>query len=176
MRVTLYLQAAALCILVTSSVCAQDKQGTPQQPTPAETSLLSPIYGVGIPPGYRAWELVATSQEGGALNELRGIVGNSIAIKAYQEGKLPFPDGSVIVKIAWKEVPSPEFETASIPGAASTVQVMVKDSKRYAATGGWGFGRFLNGKPVDEAQHKTCFGCHEAKVKGHDYVFTRWAP
>lgn len=53
---------------------------------------------------------------------------------------------------------------------------MVKDSKKYAATGGWGFGQFVDGKPVDEAQHKTCFACHAALVKGHDFVFTRYAP
>jgi hypothetical protein len=53
---------------------------------------------------------------------------------------------------------------------------MVKDSKRYASTGGWGFGRFINGQPVDEAQHQTCFACHQANVKDHDFVFTRYAP
>jgi hypothetical protein len=52
---------------------------------------------------------------------------------------------------------------------------MVKDSERYAGTGGWGFGRFIDGVPVDEAQHETCFGCHEANVKNHDLVFTRFA-
>ncbi len=80
------------------------------------------------------------------------------------------------MKLAWKHVSSPEFAAASIPGAATTVQVMVKDSKRYAATGGWGFGRFIGGKPVDEAQHETCFACHQARVKQHDFVFTRFAP
>jgi len=54
-------------------------------------------------------------------------------------------------------------------------EFMVKDSEKYASTGGWGFGRFIDGKPVDAAQHKTCFACHEAGVKGHDYVFTRLA-
>jgi hypothetical protein len=98
------------------------------------------------------------------------------AIKAYREGTLPFPDGTVLAKLAWKHVQSPEFAPASVPGAATTVQIMVKDSKKYAATGGWGFGRFINGKPVDEAQHQTCFACHEARVKGHDFVFTRLAP
>jgi hypothetical protein len=82
----------------------------------------------------------------------------------------------VLVKLAWKHTQSPEFESASIPGAATTVQVMVKDSKKYAASGGWGFGRFINGKPVDQAQHETCFACHEARVKERDYVFTKWAP
>ena len=48
--------------------------------------------------------------------------------------------------------------------------------QKYAATGGWGFGRFVDGKPADEAQHHTCFACHQARVKNHDFVFTRWAP
>lgn len=47
---------------------------------------------------------------------------------------------------------------------------MVKDAKKYASTGGWGFGKFVDGKPADEAEHKACFACHEANVKGHDYV------
>jgi hypothetical protein len=136
----------------------------------------SPIYGVTIPEGYRQWELIAPAQEAEPLNELRAVLGNPIAIKAYQDGTLPFPDGTILVKLAWKHVQSTEFEPASVPGAATTVQVMVKDSKRYPDSGGWGFGRFINGKPVDEAQHQTCFACHEARVKGHDFVFTRWAP
>lgn len=136
----------------------------------------SPIYGVTIPDGYRQWELIAPAQEAAPLNELRAVLGNAIAVKAYRDGTLPFPDGTVLAKLAWKHVPSPEFEPASIPGAATTVQFMVKDSKKYAATGGWGFGRFVDGKPADEAQHRTCFACHQARVKNRDFVFTRWAP
>jgi hypothetical protein len=136
----------------------------------------SPIYGVTIPKGYRQWPLIAPSEEAAPLNELRAILGNPVAINAYRDGTLPFPDGTILAKLAWKHVPSPEFQPASIPGAATTVQIMVKDSKKYAATGGWGFGRFINGKPVDEAQHQTCFACHEANVKAHDFVFTRYAP
>jgi hypothetical protein len=52
---------------------------------------------------------------------------------------------------------------------------MIKDGRQYASSGGWGFGRFIDGKPVDLAQHETCFGCHEARVQNHDYVFTRYA-
>ena len=103
-------------------------------------------------------------------------LGNPVAINAYRDRTLPFPDGTVLAKLAWKHVQSPEFEPASIPGAATTVQIMVKDSKKYRATGGWGFGRFINGKSVDGAQHQTCFACHEARVKRHDFVFTRFAP
>ncbi|RVD57777.1 cytochrome C oxidase subunit III [Mesorhizobium sp. M2D.F.Ca.ET.185.01.1.1] len=141
-----------------------------------DTTNASPIYGVTIPAGYRGWELVAPALEADPLNELRAVVANRVAIEAYQAGRLPFPDGTVLVKLAWKRVQSAEFEPASVPGAATTVQVMVKDSKKYAATGGWGFGRFVDGKPVDEARHQTCFACHEARVQGHDYVFTRLAP
>lgn len=141
--------------------------------TPQDTS---PIYGVAIPGGYRSWEMIAPAEEADPLDELRVVLGNPIATRAYKNGALPFPDGSILVKLAWKRTPSAEFEPATIPGAATTVQVMVKDSKKYAATGGWGFGRFIAGRPVDEAQHRTCFTCHEARVKGHDLVFTRLAP
>ncbi|WP_188579871.1 cytochrome P460 family protein [Azorhizobium oxalatiphilum] len=136
----------------------------------------SPIYGVTIPEGYRKWELVAPAIEAAPLNELRAVLGNQIAVDAYRAGTQPFPDGTVLVKLAWKQTPSTEFAPATVPGAATTVQVMVKDQKKYAATGGWGFGRFIDGKPVDAAQHETCWTCHEARAKAQDYVFTRFAP
>jgi hypothetical protein len=141
----------------------------------------SPIYDVTIPAGYRQWEVVAPSQEAGNLDELRVILGNAIAIQAYREGTLPFPDGAVLAKVAWKRVPSAGDDgalgapQAFVPGAATTVQFMIKDSKKYAATGGWGFGRFINGKPVDKAQHETCFPCHEANARHHDLLFTQYA-
>ena len=136
----------------------------------------SPIFGVKIPAGYRNWELIPPSHEAGGFNELRGILGNAVAMKAYREGTLPFPDGATLAKLAWKQEPSTEFDGAFVPGRATTVQIMVKDSKKYASTGGWGFGRFIDGKAVDRAQHETCFGCHQAHVKDHDFVFTRFAP
>ncbi|PBC08411.1 cytochrome P460 family protein [Mesorhizobium sp. WSM3859] len=162
---------AGLAAILAAGACATREAGAG-----SDTTNASPIYGVTIPAGYRGWELVAPALEADPLNELRAVVANRVAIEAYQAGRLPFPDGTVLVKLAWKRAQSAEFEPASVPGAATTVQVMVKDSKKYAATGGWGFGRFVDGKPVDEAQHQTCFACHEARVQGHDYVFTRLAP
>jgi hypothetical protein len=159
----LLLVAAAACITAPYAPSHADGEG-------------SPIFGVTIPEGYRRWELIAPSHEAGSFNELRGIVGNAISVDAYRNGTLPFPDGAILAKLAWKRVQSPEFGNAFIPGEATTVQIMVKDSTKYAATGGWGFGRFIDGKPVDKAQHETCFACHQANVKGHDYVFTRFAP
>jgi hypothetical protein len=133
----------------------------------------SPIFGVTIPDGYRDWTLIGVGREDG-LQELRGVVGNDIAVKAYRAGRLPFPDGTVLVKLAWKHVPVAGLDGAFTSGSPTTVQIMVKDARRYASTGGWGFGRFIDGRPVDEAQHKTCFACHEAHVADHDFVFTRY--
>ena len=140
----------------------------------AEEPPTSPIFGVGIPDGYRKWELIAPSE---GKDELKGILGNEAAMKAYRDGKIPFPDGAVLVKLSWKREPLEGFDGAFAPGKATMVQVMVKDSKKYADTGGWGFGRFIDGKPADAAQHKSCFVCHSknAQVKEHDFVFTQLA-
>jgi hypothetical protein len=166
-RLIAFATAATSCVVAVAVVA---------HASGAHGKAASPIYGVTVPDGYRAWELIAPAQEAAPLDELRVVLGNSVAIKAYRAGTLPFPDGTVLAKLAWKHVPSPEFAPASIPGAATTVQFMVKDSKKYAASGGWGFGRFINGKPADVDQHRTCLACHQARVKDHDLVFTRWAP
>ena len=68
----------------------------------ADQRIASPIYGVTIPEGYRQWELIAPAQEGEPLNELRAVLGNAIAVNAYRDGKLPFPDGTILTKLAWK--------------------------------------------------------------------------
>ena len=143
---------------------------------PAPTAAaVSPVYGIAIPEGYRGWQLIAPALEDAPFDELRVVLGNSLAVDAFKRGARPFPDGSMLVKLAWKRTPSAEFASATVPGAATTVQIMVKDSKRFAATGGWGFGRFIGGQPVDEAQHRTCFACHDARVRDRDWVFTRYA-
>ena len=165
------LWAAAICLVTASSVVAvADASST------AEEGGASPLYGVTVPEGYRTWRLIGVAQETGALDELRAVVGNAQSVQAYAAGALPFPDGAILVKLAWKRKQSVEFGPAFVPGAPTTVQVMVKNATRYPASGGWGFGRFVDGRPVDEAQHRTCFACHSGNVRGHDYVFTRWAP
>src|SRR6202522_909276 len=127
----------------------------------------APIFGITIPPGYRDWKLISVAHEAGNLNDFRAVLGNDIAIKAYREQKLPFPDGTIIVRLAWSYVPSEEnnkvFGRAQsfVAGRPINIQLGVKDSKKYASTGGWGFAQFENGKPADEAVHRTCFPCHE---------------
>jgi hypothetical protein len=141
----------------------------------------APIFGIKIPPGYRDWRLISVAHEEGNLNDLRAILGNDAAIEAYREGKLSFPDGTIIARLAWSYIPSEEnnkvFGRAQsfVAGPSTNVQFMVKDSKKYAATGGWGFAQFKDGKPADEALLKTCFPCH-VPVKARDFVFTRYAP
>ena len=160
------------------------QQSTAQQPIAKQSALqpaaatpsASPIYGVTIPAGYRKWQLIAPAEEAAPLDELRVVLGNPEAMAAIERSAKRFPDGAVLVKLAYKRKPSPDFEPATIPGQPTTVQVMVKDSRRYASTGGWGFGRFVDGVAVDAAQHQTCFACHAARVKDRDYVFTRFAP
>jgi hypothetical protein len=141
----------------------------------------APIFGIRIPLGYRDWKLISVAHEEGNLNDLRALLGNDVAIKAYREGKRPFPDGTIIARLAWSYVPSEEnnkvFGRAQsfVPGPATNVQFMVKDSKKYATTGGWGFAQFKDGKPADEALLNTCFPCHEP-IKDRDFVFTHYAP
>jgi hypothetical protein len=155
----------------------------------------SPIYGVRIPTGYRDWHLISVAHlsgssldgSGGNLRQLRAQLGNDIAIKAFRDGTRPFPDGAIIAALHWDEVPSDDNNKvlaggfpgaglqSSIAGSAENVQFMVKDSKKYAATGGWGFADFKNGKPGDKALHETCFPCHRPAAD-RDYIFTRYAP
>jgi Cytochrome P460 len=152
-------------------------------PTSGQTDAEAvPIFGIKIPPGYRDWRLISVAHEEGKLNDLRAILGNDIAIEAYREGKLPFPDGTIIARLAWQYTPSEEnnkvFGVAQsfIAGPpANGVQFMVKDSAKYASTGGWGFAQFDNGKPADEAMLSTCFSCHQL-LGARDLVFTVYAP
>jgi hypothetical protein len=148
----------------------------------------APIYGIKVPEGYRDWRLISVNHlAGGSVKQLRAQLGNDIAIRAFRDGTRPFPDGAIIAALHWNEASSDEnnkvlatgFPGAGldsfVPSSAVNVQFMVKDSKKYAATGGWGFADFTNGKPGDEALHKTCFACHEP-AKDRDFVFTRYAP
>jgi hypothetical protein len=140
-----------------------------------------PMFGITIPPGYRDRRLISVAHEAGNNNDLRAVLGNDAAIDAYRDGKLPFPDGTIIARLAWSYVQSEEnnkvFGRAQsfVAGPPINVQLMVKDSNKYAATGGWGFAQFKDGKPDAGAALKTCFPCHEP-AKARDFVFTRYAP
>jgi hypothetical protein len=141
----------------------------------------APVFVTTIPPGYRDWKLISVSHEAGNLNSIGAVLGNDLAIKAYRDGKLPFPDGAIIAALHHGHVPSEEnnkvFGQAQsfVPGLPTNIQFMVKDSAKYAATGGWGFATFIDGKPAAAASMKSCFPCHN-QAKASDLVFTHYAP
>jgi hypothetical protein len=133
-----------------------------------------------IPAGYRDWKLVSVAHEEANLNSFAAVLGNDVAIKAYREGNLPFPDGAIIAALHYRFVPSEENNKAFgqiqsfVAGDPTNVQFMVKDSKTYASTGGWGFGHFnQDGTPGGDALLKTCSPCH-AKAS-RDSVFTHYS-
>jgi hypothetical protein len=165
---------------VTNAI-AQSDQSQPEKNA-------SPIYGISIPAGYQDWRVISVSRlTGSKVKQARVQLGNDVAIDAYRTGKLPFPDGAIIAALHWTEVSSAENDKvlasgfpgallqSFVPGAAVNVQFMVKDSKKYSATGGWGFADFTNGKPGNQALHETCFSCHQP-ARERDYVFTRHPP
>lgn len=141
----------------------------------------APAYVSTIPSGYRDWQLISVAHEEGNLHSFAAVLGNDVAVKAYREGKLPYPDGAIIAALHYSHVASEEnnkvFGQAQsfVPGAPTNIQFMVKDSTKFAATGGWGFGHFKDGKPADESFMKSCFPCHQ-QIKSRDLVFTRYAP
>jgi hypothetical protein len=157
----------------------------------------SPIYGIKLPAGYRDWQMISLASIGPPLSDLRVKLGNEKAMKAYRSGTRPFPDGAIIARLAYHQTTSAEgnavlgaaaakqglspeqvqkFLAGSvIAGAPLNVQFMVKDSRKYASTGGWGFAQFTDGKPDGEAVHRTCFSCHEP-AKARDFVFTEYSP
>jgi hypothetical protein len=95
-----------------------------------------------IRPPQSSW--VSSAHEAGKLNSIGAVLGNDVAIKAYRDGTLPFPDGTIVAALHYGHVPSAEnnkvFGQAQsfVPGSPTNIQFMVKDSTKYArrAAGG----------------------------------------
>lgn len=143
--------------------------------TGAETKAPPAPNGITLPEGYKNWRLIAPSHRIDN-NTLRAVLGNDIAIEAARNGKTkPWPEGAILGKLVWKDAVHPNWDKAIVPGAFVHAEFMVKDSKRYAATGGWGFARWLGTeqKPYgkDASFVQECFSCH-LPTKSNDYVFT----
>jgi Cytochrome P460 len=139
------------------------------------------VFVTTIPHGYRDLKWVSSTHEAGNLNSIGALLGNDIAMKAFRNATLPFPDGTVLAALHYQYVPSDENNKifgkvqSFVPGAPTNIQFMIKDSTKYAATGGWGFGHFVNGKPGATAVLQSCFPCHQ-KASATDYVFTHYTP
>jgi hypothetical protein len=135
--------------------------------------------------GYENWQAVSASLDGDLLAV---IVANPVMIDAYRAGipgnGKPFPDGSKMAKIHYNPKKLETFPTATVPGTLHDVDVMVKDSKRFADSGGWGYAVFdydgasntfkpgtMADNPPQGNDAKCGFACHTI-VKTRDYVFT----
>ena len=174
-QITFLLVAAATLAAVVVFTSTTSRNVTAQE--------AAPIFVKEIPAGYRDWKVVSVAHEAGELNDIRAVLGNDIAIKAYRDGKLPFPEGAIVGRIAWGYVPSEENnkvfgrDQSFVAGSPTDtyLQFMVKDSKKYAATGGWGYSSFdQDGKAADAATLKNCAPCHQA-IKDRDFVFSKYA-
>lgn len=135
--------------------------------------------------GYEAWQTISVSHNEKVLDV---ILGNPAMIDAYQAGipgnGKPFPDGAKMAKIHWTPKPNEFFSQATVPGKLANVDFMVKDSKRFADSGGWGYAVFdydaasdtfkpgtSASKPPQGNDAKCGFACHTV-AKARDYVFT----
>jgi len=166
-------------ILVTQGVVGTNANSRAvKKPSPPPTEA---DEAFALPPGYRDWRLISVAREEGELDDIRAVLGNDIALKAYREGVRPFPEGTVIARIAWSYLSSEEnnrtFGRAQsfVAGKPKNgIQFMIKDPVKYASTGGWGYAQFDDGKPVEASMLKSCAACHEA-IKDRDFVFTHYA-
>ena len=135
--------------------------------------------------GYEGWQTVSISH---SEELLAVILANPVMIEAYRDGASgngkPFPDGAKMAKIHWNPKKMEVFPAATVPGTQHDVDFMVKDSKRFADSGGWGYGVFdydaasdkftpgtMADKPPQGNDAKCGFACHTS-VKTRDYVFT----
>lgn len=137
--------------------------------------------------GYEAWQTISMSRNEKAVAV---ILGNPVMIDAYRAGfpgnGKAVPDGAKMAKIHWAPKPSEFFKEATVPGTLLNVDLMVKDSKRFADSGGWGYavfdydaasGTFKPGTsastPPQGNDAKCGFACHTL-AKARDYVFTEY--
>ena len=169
---------ALLLVIVLTFVCVVAAMTTERE------SDADSIAAGKLPARYRDWRLISVAREEGDLDDIRAVLGNDIAIDAYRNNTRAFPDGTIIARLAWsydvneennKTFGKRQSFTAGHP--KNGVQFMVKDSKKFASTGGWGYSQFDDGKPLTDAKMlQSCFDCHQAvKQTDRDFVFTKYA-
>jgi hypothetical protein len=137
--------------------------------------------------GYEAWQTVSLSQ---SETKVAVILANPVMIAAYKAGipgnGQPFPDGAMMAKIHWTPKKQANFPTTTVPGSLHDVDFMVKDSKRFADSAGWGWAVFeydsatdtfkpgtMASMPPQGNDAKCGLACHTV-VKSRDYVFTEY--
>ena len=141
----------------------------------------APAFVTEIPHGYRDWKWISSTHEAGNLNSIGAVLGNDVAIKAYRDGKLPFPDGAMIAALHYRYVPSRKTTKSlarpnlSFPGRPRTFSLWSRTQKNTPQPAAGVRSLQQVGKPRHPAFMKSCFPCHE-KTKATDLVFTHYAP
>jgi len=135
--------------------------------------------------GYESWQAISMSR---SEKVVAMTLGNPVMIDAYRAGfpgnGKPVPDGAKMAKVHWTPKQNEFFPEATVPGTLVNVDLMVKDSKRFADSGGWGWAVFdydaasntfkpgtSAGTPPQGNDAKCGFACH-TRAKTRDYVFT----
>ncbi|MCE7067159.1 heme-binding domain-containing protein [Dyadobacter sp. CY326] len=139
------------------------------------SSQKTPVSLNGIPysSDYKNWKIISVTDklDGGSM---RIVYGNDIMVKAIEKRELPFPDGARIVKVVWGKQ-AEDNDGNVLPGNFQNAQFMIKDSKKYSATEGWGFAKFdgLDLKPAGKTIlfEQTCANCHRLLAPENDFVF-----
>ncbi len=131
--------------------------------------------GISFPAGLKNWRVIGTSYRKDN-NTQRVILGNSIAIKAARSGQIkPWPQGTILAKLVWKNSQHPQWDDAIVPGEFVHSEIMIKDTKKFASTQGWGFARWLGKKQQAYGETDSfveeCLSCH-TRAKSTNYVFT----
>jgi hypothetical protein len=138
------------------------------------TPMASPApNGIAFLPDYKNWKAIS-STERFDNRTVRQILGNDIAVRAIAENHInPWPDGAAFAKVAWFE--QADQKGSIRPGAFFQVEFMIRDSKKYAGTLGWGWARWRGAELTpygkDAGFTNECVGCH-SPLAGTNYVFT----
>ena len=191
--INLETKALLIATIVGLAMLSSNRIGALREVSAAQSS---PLKDFALPTGYRDWPLISVAVVGAPVNDIRAKLGNNIAIADIRQGTIPYRDGAIIARLAWHQVHDSQTNNAlqtqaqqaglnteliakllsgsAVAGTATNVQFMVKDSKKYASTGGWGFAQFTNGKP-DAITPNTCFACH-SPARASDFIFTHFAP
>ena len=131
--------------------------------------------GIAFPINYQNWRVVSVSHRTDHKS-MRVILGNDTAFNAVMDGQTnPWPDGSILGKVVWKEGSEPKWAAAIAPQEFIHAEFMVKDAKVWASTGGWGYARWVGEelKPYGANSNFAleCVACH-TPVKDNDWVYT----
>lgn len=160
-------QLSSTAILCAAFItCGQALAASPVKPAP---------NGIEFPADYKDWRIISVSHRTDH-HSMRAILGNDVAVEAARAGNTnPWPAGSKLGKVVWKESVEENWPTAIAPKEFIHAEFMIKDPQKFSSTGGWGYARWVGSDYAvygkDENFALECVGCH-TPVKHRDWVYT----